>query len=122
MIVKLIYCLARNPNLTPEQFQEYWRNIHAPKVASVRHLLGMIRYVQNHTFEHAMSGALRASRGGKLPFDGVMEGWIETEAGKRNATPEEYLEAARMLLDDEAKFIDFERSIVFVTHEHVIFE
>jgi hypothetical protein len=122
MIVKLIYCLARNPNLTPEQFQEYWRNIHAPKVASVRHLLGMIRYVQNHAFEHAMSGALRESRGGKPPFDGVMEGWIDTEAGKRNATSEEYLEAARMLLDDEAKFIDFERSIVFVTHEHVIFE
>jgi len=122
MIVKLIFCLARNPNLTAEQFQEYWLNVHAPKVASVRHLLGMIRYVQNHTFEHAMSGALRDSRRGKSPYDGVMEGWIDTEAGKRNATSEDYLEAARMLLKDEAKFIDLERSAIFVTREHVIFE
>lgn len=121
MIVKLIFCLTRKPHLTREQFQDYWLNTHAPKVKSVCGVIGMIRYVQSHTIENAMSGALRKSRGGNAPYDGIMEGWIETETGDRNRGTEDYLEAAKMLLDDEGQFIDFDRSVIFVTHEHIIF-
>jgi hypothetical protein len=31
-------------------------------------------------------------------------------------------EAGRLLLQDESKFIDFERSTIFFTEEHLIFD
>ena len=38
-----------------------------------------------------------------------------------NATPEGR-EAGRALMEDEAKFIDFKRSHIFMTEEHTIFD
>lgn len=121
MLIKIVFCLTRKEHLTREQFQDYWLNIHVSKVKAVQHLIGLTRYVQSHTIENDMSAALRASRGGKAPYDGVMEGWIETEESEANAAADGYLEAAQMLLDDEGEFIDFERSAIFITREHVIF-
>ena len=45
MSVKLVYCLTRKKGLTREQFQDYWLNMHAPLVASVKKHNDM--YVKN---------------------------------------------------------------------------
>jgi len=84
--------------------------------------IGMRRYVQSHTVETPMNAALAGARGGLDGYDGVMEGWWDSEAEALAAlsTPDGQA-AARDLLDDEGKFIDFDRSPIFMTREHVIY-
>lgn len=88
---------------------------------SVKHLTGMKRYVQSHTYESEMSRAVRAERGGGEPYDGVMEGWLDSEEQATAALTEERLVALQMLLDDEGRFIDFDKSRIFFTREHVVY-
>ena len=121
MSIKLVYCLTRKEGLTREQFQDYWLNQHAPLVDSVKHLMGMTRYVQSHTYESDMSRAIRAARGGGEPYDGVMEGWMDSEEQAMAALTEASLAALQALLDDEHRFIDFDESRIFLTREHVIY-
>jgi len=45
-VLKLVDCLRRRPELSLEEFQRYWRDIHAPLVAERAELLGTKRYVQ----------------------------------------------------------------------------
>jgi len=84
--------------------------------------------VQSHTIEGPQTDAVRASRGSGEPYDGITEVWIDASrdgagdrAGDRAGDPEASAEAGRRLLEDEAKFIDFANSSVFVTEEHEIF-
>ena len=120
MSIKLVYCLTRQAHLTREQFQDYWLNTHGPLVVSVKHLTGMKRYVQSHTFDSAMGRAASAQRGGGEPYDGVMEGWWDSEEQATAALTEASIAALQMLLDDERRFIDFDKSRIFITREHVI--
>ena len=48
-MLKLIYCLRRKPDLSVEEFQRYWREVHVPLVAERAELLGVKRYIQAHT-------------------------------------------------------------------------
>ena len=121
MSLKIVYCLTRKAHLTREQFQDYWLNTHGPLVKSVKHLTGMKRYVQSHTFESGMGRAASAQRGGAEPYDGVMEGWLDSEEQASAALTEASLAALQMLLDDEGRFIDFDRSRIFLTREHVVY-
>ena len=80
----------------------------------------MVRYVQSHTIAGPQTDAVRASRGAGEPYDGITEVWIdETLEGAGDAAAS--ADAGRRLLEDEAKFIDFANSSVFVTEEHEIF-
>ena len=121
MAIKLVYCLTRKASLTREQFQDYWLNTHAPKVEAVRHLTGMKRYVQSHTIECDLGRAARRHRGNAEPYDGIMEGWWDSEEQAMAALSEEAIHALQMLLDDESRFIDFDKSRIFITREHEIF-
>lgn len=110
-MIKLTFCLVRLPNLSREAFQDYWFNTHGPLVKSVGEVLGIRRYVQTHALPDAASEALRASRGGPEPFDGVAELWYESldDLAGRMADPRAQA-AGRLLLEDERKFIDLPRS------------
>jgi hypothetical protein len=66
---------------------------------------------------------LRASRGAAEPYDGITEVWWESpeDLAAGMTTPEG--EAASLaLLEDERNFIDLERSSLFMTVEHEIFD
>lgn len=120
-MVKLTFCLRRAAHLSREQFQKYWLETHGPLVRERARAIGALRYVQVHTGHDEMNAALAASRGGPEPFDGVAELWFESadaiggsladEAGRR---------AARELLEDERRFIDLERSPLWLADEHPI--
>ena len=69
-MLKLVFCLHRLPGLSREEFQRYWKEVHAPLVRRYAEALGIRRYVQLHTAESALNDALRASRGGPVPCDG----------------------------------------------------
>jgi uncharacterized protein (TIGR02118 family) len=79
-MVKAVYMVSRRPGLTIEEFQDHWRQVHAPLVCKVP---GLRRYVQNPAIIEAY--ALRP-----LTHDGFSELWFDDlEAFHRAAqTPE----------------------------------
>ena len=78
-MLKLIYCLRRKPGLSVEEFQRYWRDVHAPIVAERAGLIGVTRYIQAHTVMPEVIPVLQQRNGGSPePYDGVAEIWIET--------------------------------------------
>lgn len=122
-MLKLIFCLRRLPHLSPEEFQDYWLNRHGPLVRSHAQTLRIRRYVQSHTdlTNARLTGAVRASREAPEPFDGVAElWWDDVQSFVAGAATPEGREAARLLLDDERKFIDHARSPLWVAREHVV--
>lgn len=120
-MIKLVYCITRRADVSPEEFYRYWLDEHGPKVRSVAKAIGAVRYVQSHTVMPERNRALQDSRGLEPAYDGITEVWYPS-GGSREASLEERAAAAQLLLDDEAKFIDFSRSRVFMTEEHEIFD
>jgi hypothetical protein len=126
-MMKLVYCLKRRPGMSLEEFQDYWRNRHAPLVKQHADVLGIRRYVQVHTRPGPHSDAIRAARtGGDLSnapeiYDGVAEIWIERLPEGGNATPNDAARAAaQALLEDEARFIDLANSPLWWAEEHEV--
>jgi len=120
-MIKLTFCLTRLPQLSREQFQQYWFETHAPLVASVADTLQIRRYVQLHSMPPEAHAALRASRDAPAEFDGVAELWFDSlEALAANNERAEAREAGRRLLEDERRFIDLENSPLWWGEERVI--
>jgi hypothetical protein len=116
-MVKIVFCLKRLPTLTREQFQAYWRDVHAPLVAARAPLLGIQRYVQCHTLPDASFAGMARRRGAPAPFDGVAEIWFG-DGGE--GSEEARRIAALELIDDERRFIDLAQSPIFCTDEHEV--
>ena len=82
-----------------------------------------VRYVQSHTTLPEVNAGFREGRGLAEAYDGITEVWWESaEALAAGGATEEGRAAAQTLLEDEAKFIDFSKSRVFMTEEHEIFD
>ena len=121
-MIKLVYCITRRADVSPAEFHRYWLEEHGPKVKSVAEAIGACRYVQSHAVLHEANVALQASRGLADAYDGITEVWFADEAAfERAMTTPEGQAAGAMLVADEATFIDFARSSVFLTREHEIF-
>lgn len=125
-MIRITFCLTKRDELSLEEFQDYWLHKHAPLVKSVADDLRIKKYVQLHTREWAENDGARTSRAGSLEaapdiYDGVAELWWESLEDLRAATEtEEGRQAGRLLLEDEAKFIDFSRSPLWYGEEHQI--
>jgi uncharacterized protein (TIGR02118 family) len=120
-MLKLSFCLRRLPSLTREQFQTYWFETHAPLVRKQAAALRIQRYVQTHSLLGDAADSLRATRGGPPGYDGVAELWWKSEedVAAALATPAG-IEAGRVLLEDERKFIDLANSPLFWAREREI--
>lgn len=115
-MLKLVFCLRRQPHLTRAEFQRYWREEHAPRVADRMRALGAVRYLQLRTLEGPLSEAVAASRGGPEAFDGVAEVyWKDVEAFVAATGSDEGRAAGADLMADEQTFIDLARSPIFLT-------
>jgi uncharacterized protein (TIGR02118 family) len=121
-MIKLTFALVRRSEFTRESFQAYWFDHHAPLVASVREALRIRRYVQTHSLPAEASEALRASRGGPEDYDGVAQLWWDSldDVAATMSDPAG-VEAGRLLLEDERKFIDLARSPLWWGEERAIF-
>jgi uncharacterized protein (TIGR02118 family) len=118
--MKLIYCLRRKPDLSVEEFQRYWRDVHAPLVTERAELLGIKRYIQAHTTLPEVIPLFQARNGGSPePYDGVAEIWFETLDALSSDDPAVQTATAE-LLADEAEFIDLPRSPLWITQENVV--
>ena len=121
-MIKLIYCIKRKADISEKEFHRYWLEDHGPKVRSVAAVIGAKRYVQSHIILADVNAGFRASRGLAAGYDGITEIWFEDEASMAQGLgTTDGITAAKMLLEDESHFIDFEDSSIFMTQEHEIF-
>ena len=121
-MIKLVYCIRRKEGMTREAFQARWLDVHGPLVRKIREQLpAMKRYVQSHTLPDPANAGLRASRGTREPYDGITEIWFDSLEAMAGDGSEAALAAGQKLLADEAEFIDFAGSSVFLTEEKEIF-
>lgn len=120
-MLKLTFCLRRLPSLSLQEFQDYWLNKHGPLVRSLQPALRIARYVQLHRLDNDWGDGMRAVRGAPESYDGVAELWWRNDedylAGRRDPAARE---AGRLLLEDEAKFIDLAASPLWLSREHAI--
>ena len=122
-MIKLVYVLQARDDVTSEEFYRYWLEDHGPLVASVAEDIGARKYVQSHTIDTPLNQALVESRGLAPIHQGITEVWWDSLDDLQAALASEAgAKAGARLLEDEAKFIDFSRSTIFLTEEHPIFE
>jgi uncharacterized protein (TIGR02118 family) len=121
-MLKLTFCLRRKAGLSLAEFQDYWLNKHGPLVRRLQPALGMVRYVQVHRRDDELGLGMAKVRGAPEPYDGVAELWWESEEALRaSGRTAERREAGRLLLEDEATFIDLANSPLWLNREQVIY-
>ena len=122
-MIKLSFCLRRLPHLSHAEFLAYWLDNHGPLVRKHAEVLRIRRYVQVHGMENEVSEAMRRSRGGAEPFDGIAELWFDsTDELGANADDPASRRARKELVVDEQKFIDLPQSPLWIGTEHVLVE
>jgi hypothetical protein len=122
-MIKLSFCLHRLPNLSHQEFCDYWVNTHGPLVRSHKGILRIQRYVQTHGMDDAeLDGPLAASRGATVDaYDGVAELWWKSKEDLMEVVNDGAGQVAlQILLDDEKKFIDLPRSPLWFSQENEI--
>lgn len=120
-MVKIVFCLRRRSGMTPEAFQDYWHEVHAPLVQRYQKTLRIVRYVQFHTDHGLLNEKLQGFRSSPAPYDGVAEIWYESRQALKTLGRDPAARAAsRALLEDEARFVDLASSPIFVGVEREI--
>jgi uncharacterized protein (TIGR02118 family) len=118
-LVKLVFPLRMRAELGSEAGRLDWRTQHGPLIRSQAMASGILRYVQVHRFASELEPGFRASRGVVVDaYDGHAELWFD-RARLSVASPVG-AEAARRAVQDERRFIDFDRSSIWLAHEHVL--
>jgi uncharacterized protein (TIGR02118 family) len=121
-VIKLVFSLRRRPEMTREEFQAYWRDHHAPLVSRHAEALQIRRYVQTHARSSELAAAQSAARGSEPDlYDGQAELWWDSleDVAAAASTPAGQ-QAALELLEDERRFIDLERSPMWIGEEHAV--
>lgn len=118
-MIKFVMCITRHPNMSREEFKDYWKHKHGPFFMNNAGVMGAIKYVQSHTLNTPLNEGLRASRGMLPEFDGIAEVWFESEeALMAGMNSPEGQELGAALLKDENNFIDHTKSSAFIVEEH----
>jgi len=122
-MVKFYYVLNRLESLSREEFQRYWRMNHGPLIRALAPDMQVLRYIQVHALDDAVSASAREVRGTmESIYDGHAELWFDTaDRSDPGGTPKRQ-RASRLAAEDEAKFIDFSRSSFWIGKEHVLLE
>jgi uncharacterized protein (TIGR02118 family) len=121
-VVVITFLLRRRAELSVEEFHAYWRQQHAPLVASHADALGIRRYVQLHAMDSPLGAAVAASRGcAPTRWDGIALVWFDSEdaLARAAATPEGQA-AGAALLEDEKEFLDLARCELFLSDDQTI--
>ena len=80
-----------------------------------------MRYLQVHHFPMPLAEALRAQRGRmEEPYIGHAEVWFDRLETPRERTLPGSPRVGALVLEDEAKFVDFSRSTLFMTKERIV--
>ncbi len=122
-MIKLVYCVRKRRELSLAEFNRYWLERHGALIRDHARALGATRYVQSHRCAPEEDVAIMKSRGLSEPFDGVGElWWPDLDSYRQHVRSPAAREVRRTLLEDEARFIDFAQSKLFLTEEQTVFE
>jgi len=103
--VKAVFLLKRRPDLSVEQFQDYWINDHAPQIPRD---MGVLRYVQCHTVPSTYAQ-------GQPAYDGVAELWFVDMASFMAYWTSPRI--AQIFGDDAPRFLDGVNCTAFLADE-----
>jgi uncharacterized protein (TIGR02118 family) len=122
-IIKLCFFAHHKPELSAEEAGLYWRMHHGPLVRSLAQAARIRRYIQVHSLQTPLTEALREPRGKMAdPFMGHAELWFDRLELAGAITTPEGARAMELLVEDEARFIDFKRSALWIAKEHVFID
>jgi hypothetical protein len=83
----------------------------------------MAKYVQSHAIAPDVNAGIQASRNYEPPLDGITEVWVNSlDDMAAGGADEGGRAAAAALVEDERRFVQMDRSRLFLTREHVIFD
>jgi hypothetical protein len=84
-MIKVVYCIRRRADLSAQEFQRYWKDVHAPMLLENSAALRLAAYVQTSPLASPYSA--RVERAGVLdtPFDGIAELYWANEHDLRTA-------------------------------------
>ncbi|MBM4226603.1 MAG: EthD family reductase [Gammaproteobacteria bacterium] len=103
--IKAVFLLKRRPDLTVAQFQDYWKNGHAPQIPRD---MGVLRYVQCHQVPETYASGTPA-------YDGMAELWFaDMDAFMRYWTSPRI---QQIFGDDAPRFLG-EGCTAFLAEEH----
>ncbi|MBT6276986.1 MAG: EthD domain-containing protein [Chromatiales bacterium] len=118
-IVKLYFPLRHQATLSQDEAQRYWHRQHGPLIRSQARAAGILRYLQVHRVEHPLEAVFRNVRGiTSEPYTGHAELWVDRQSFL-TATPAAKA-AGAAAISDEGRFIDFDRSSIWLAKEHVL--
>jgi uncharacterized protein (TIGR02118 family) len=118
MTVHLVFCLRRLPTLTLPEFLRYWRDTHGPLVRERAAALHIERYEQAHPWPGWPAQPVADVRNAPEPYDGIASLWFASvEEFRAGGSTPEGRRAARELLEDERRFIDLERSPIWLAED-----
>ena len=119
-MIKFIMCCTRHPDMSRQEFQDYWLNSHGLLFQKFAETYRAKKYIQCHTIDTPLNDGIRESRGMLPEYDGVAEVWFESEQELMDAmSSPEGQEVSAILLKDESGFLDHAKSTAFITKEHV---
>lgn len=108
-MVKGMLLVPRRRDLSREEFLRHYEQEHVPLVLS--HFPGLRGNVRNHLLPEGSAG--------ELPFDCVTEFWWDSREQFDAAVAYLQSEAGRAIREDEERFIDRERMVMFLVDERV---
>ncbi|MFK4299649.1 uncharacterized protein (TIGR02118 family) [Arthrobacter sp. GAS37] len=113
-MIKMNVFLTRRADLTREEFNEYWTNIHTPLLAAMpANAENARKYVQLHSTGEQIPGLPSAS------YDGIAEIWVDDLAGAKALFVNDYYDT--VIAVDEANFLDRSKTVFLYSSEDVIF-
>jgi len=119
-ITKLHFPLRFRTDVDHDAARTYWYASHGPLIRSYAVAMGILRYQQVHRYNSPLEAALRSARGTLVPaYDGHAEVWSDHGVPRRSAAA---AAGNRAAVEDEAKFIDFKRSTMWIGTEHVFID
>ena len=117
-MIKFVMCITRHPDMTREEFKDYWMNSHGPFFMKNADKMGAKKYIQSQTIDSPLNEGIKASRSILPEFDGVAEVWFESEEALiEGMSSPEGQKLGALLLEDEKNFIDHSRSSAFIVNE-----
>ena len=116
-MIRLINCLKRKPGATVDEFRRWWDDPQFEAlIQRVVKLTGAVRYARQATLDVAANEMIMHVRGGREPYDGVLEYWWDNAARllRDLATPEGHALTLEMAAY-QRQFVDFTASTAFFT-------
>ena len=110
-MVKYVSFLRRKAGLTDEEFNKHWKDIHGSIAARV--IPGMRKYIQNHIVKTPNT---------EYEIDGVVEIWFDDAEAFQTYMNWRQTDEAKVLVEDEDKFLDKSKPTRFMVVEHVVKE